>query len=673
MHHNASAWLTTGQADPDGQEKDDCIFCQVIRTACLADKFFRGFRMFMNKYVSLCVVGGILTSSGAALGQDMLPAREDVQVPKKEYSPYADDHFPVNVYFGDTHLHSSWSTDAGMAGATLGPDVAYRASRGEAVTSHAGWRVKLIRPLDFIVLADHAENLGLAEFIRRSDPIILGNETGRRWHDMVKAGNGYDAFLEWLRGGSTDQINEPRMMQTIWASVVENADEYYVPGAFTTFHGFEWTSHPNGNNMHRVVIFRDGAARTSQVLPFSQFDSDDVEDLWDYMAAYEENTGGRVLAAPHNGNLSNGYMFDTRTLSGKRLTREYAETRMRFEPIAEVTQQKGDGEAHPFLSPDDEFADFETMDAGNIDGTVAKTNDMLSREYARGALKEGLLQEEKLGANPFQFGMIGSSDNHTALPTTREENNFSKASFVEPSPDRAGHPLVAGAEPELSIMEYDVGASGLAAVWARANTREAIWDAMERKEVYATSGTRLKVRVFAGWDFTAEEVHRPDFARAGYARGVPMGGNLSSDGNGNLPSFMVRALRDADGANLDRVQMIKGWVDERGEVRERVYDIAVSGEREIGTDGRAREPVGNTVDVADASYTNSIGEPVLTAHWVDPDFDPSLRAFYYVRVIEIPTPRWTAYDAKFFDVEMPAEAAMTVQDRAYTSPIWYTP
>jgi hypothetical protein len=463
------------------------------------------------------------------------------------------------------------------------------------------------------------------------------------------------------------------MMQAVWAKVVENADKYYLPGRFTTFHGFEWTSHPNGNNMHRVVIFRDGTDRTSQVLPFSQYDSDDAEDLWEYMAAYEEKTGGRVLAAPHNANLSNGYMFDTKTYSGRRLTREYAETRMRFEPIAEVTQQKGDGEAHPFLSPDDEFADFETMDAGNIDGTVAKTNDMLSREYARGALKEGLRQEEKLGANPFKFGMIGSSDNHTALPTTREENNFSKASFVEPSPDRAEHPLVAGAKPELSIMEYDVGASGLAAVWARENTREAIWDAMERKEVYATSGTRLKVRVFGGWDFAADEVHRPDFARIGYARGVPMGGDLSDAPNGKAPSFMIRALRDADGANLDRAQVIKGWIDRQGEVHERIYDIVVSDGRVIGDDGRAHEPVGTTVDLADASYSNTIGDPVMAGHWIDPDFDPSQSAFYYVRVIEIPTPRWTAYDAKFFDIEMPPEAAMTVQDRAYTSPIWYTP
>jgi hypothetical protein len=604
--------------------------------------------------------------------QDLVIPQESFEAPKAEYSPYVADHYPDRVLFGDTHLHTSWSTDAGLVGAQLGPDVAYKVSRGERVTSHLGWQVKLIRPLDFVVVADHAENLGLADFIRRSDPILLANETGKRWHDLNKAGKGYDAFLEWLRSDD-DLIDDPRMTRAVWSKVVENADKYYQPGVFTTFHSFEWTSHPGGNNMHRVVIFRDAGDKTSQVEPYSQFDSVDAEDLWAYLAAYEDKTGGQVLAIPHNGNLSNGLMFDTETYSGKRLSKSYAEKRIRFEPIVEVTQQKGDGEAHPFLSPDDEFADFETVDMGNISGKVAKTNDMLPKEYARSALKEGLRLEAKLGVNPFKFGMIGSTDNHTALPTSREENNFSKAHIAEPSPHRYKDVLIQGAVPELSLELKDVGASGLAAVWARENTRESIWDAMARKEVYATTGTRLKVRIFAGWDFTTQEVHAPDFARQGYARGVPMGGDLSGAPEGAVPTFMIRTLRDADGANIDRVQVVKGWLDDKGKTQERVYDVAVSGGRTIGTDGRAREPVGSTVDLANASYTNTIGEPVMATHWIDPDFDPSLRAFYYVRVIEIPTPRWTAYDAKFFGIDMPDGTAMTVQDRAYTSPIWYTP
>lgn len=614
--------------------------------------------------------------SASAAAQDLLPTRDEYDAPKAEYSPYAGDHFPNRVLFGDTHLHSSWSTDSGMAGGTLDQDAGYRVSRGEEVISHLGWRVKLIRPLDFIVMADHAENLGLADFIRRSDPLVLANPVGKKWHDMVKSGNGYDAFLEWLRANDTDLINEPKMLSTAWDAATSNADKYYQPGTFTTFHGFEWTSHPGGNNMHRVVIFRDGKDRTSQVLPYSQYDSTNPEDLWDYMAAYEEKTGGQVLAIPHNGNLSNGLMFALETidgskLSGKAIDADYAAKRIRWEPLAEVTQQKGDGEAHPLLSPDDAFADFETLDAANLNGQQAKTPDMLPREYAREALKTGLKTETELGINPFKFGMIGSTDNHTALPTSREENNFSKASFVEPSAERAFHPLVAAADPANSIMEADVGASGLAAVWARENTRESIWDAMARKETYATSGTRIRVRVFGGWDFEADEVVRPDFARTGYARGVPMGGDLTNAPDGKAPTFMVRALRDPDGANLDRIQVIKGWLDANGETQEKIFDIACA-DREI-VDAACDGDVGNTVDVADASYTNTIGEAVLAAHWTDPEFDPALKAFYYVRVLEIPTPRWTAYDAKFFKVKMPEGTTMQLQDRAYTSPIWYTP
>jgi hypothetical protein len=616
---------------------------------------------------------GLIALSVPALALDIHPAKEDVKAPQKEYSPYVEDHFPNNVYFGDTHLHTSWSTDAGMVGATLGPDEAYRVSRGEAVTAFSGFKVKLIRPLDFIVISDHAENLGLADFIRRSDPILLANKTGKKWHDWVKAGKGYDAFLEWLRSDKKDLIKEPRMMQSVWAKVVKNADKYYQPGVFTTFHSFEWTSMPDGNNLHRVVIFRDGGDKTSQVLPYSMYDSVDPEDLWDYMSSYENKTAGQVLSIPHNGNLSNGLMFDVETYSGKPLTRAYAEMRSRYEPLYEVTQMKGDAEAHPLLSPDDEFADFENLDAGNISGKVAKTPEMLPKEYGRSALKEGLRQEQKLGVNPFKFGMIGSTDAHGGIPSSREENNFSKAHIAEPSADRYKHFLVKGAKPELSIMVADLGASGLAAVWARENTREAIWDAMARKEVYATTGSRLKVRVFGGWDFKNDEVHRPDFAKQGYARGVPMGGDLSHAPKGVAPSFMIRALRDADGANLDRVQVIKGWLDKKGKTHERIYDVAVSDERKIGKDGRAGKSVGSTVNLADASFTNTIGKPFMAAHWVDPNFDPKQKAFYYVRVIEIPTPRWTAYDAKFFNVKMPEDTKMTVQDRAYTSPIWYTP
>ncbi len=591
----------------------------------------------------------------------------------KEYSPHIGADYPQNVYFGDTHLHSSWSTDAGMAGATLGPDEAYRVSRGEEITSHDGWKVKLVRPLDFVVLSDHAENLGLADFIRRSDPIVLANPVGKRWHDLNKAGKGYDAFLEWLRSDKKDLINDPRMTKSVWSKVVANAEKHYQPGVFTTFTSFEWTSMPDGNNLHRVVIFRDKADKTSQIIPYTMYDSVDPEDLWNYLENYENKTGGQVLAIAHNGNLSNGLMFDTKTYSGKPLTNQYAKTRAQYEPLYEVTQMKGDGESHPVLSPDDEFADFENLDAGNISGKVAKTNAMLPKEYGRGALKEGLRQEKLLGINPFKFGLIGSTDAHTGIPSTREDNNFNKAHIAEPGADRAKHVLIQGAKPELSVMVKDISASGLAAVWATENTREAIWDAMARKEVYATTGNRLKVRVFGGWGFKKTDMLRSDFLKNGYNNGVPMGGDLTNGPKDKAPSFLIHSLRDVDGPNLDRVQIIKGWLDNKGNTQERIYDVAVSDGRKIGKDGRARKAVGSTVNIADASYTNSIGSPTLMAHWVDPDFNAKQKAFYYVRVIEIPTPRWTAYDAKFFNVKMSEDTKMTVQDRAYTSPIWYTP
>jgi hypothetical protein len=627
------------------------------------------------KTISIVTLIAALASC-PSIAQEFTLHEEDYPTKEKKYSPYVDQHFPQNVYFGDTHLHTSWSADAGLAGATLGPEFAYRVARGEQVTSQTGLSFKLVRPLDFVVVADHAENIGIYDYLDRGDRLLLETEVGRRWHGYFEDGKGIEAAYEWSAANARgeDPISSPEMTARVWEKVIENAENYYDPGVFTTFIGFEWTSGPGSNNLHRNVIFRDGKARTRQVVPFSAFDSDDPEDLWAYLQAYEAKTGGRVLAIPHNGNLSNGMMFMLETFDGKAFDEAYAQTRQRFERVVEVTQPKGTGEAHPFLSPNDEFADFELMDKSNLTGTVAKTNEMLKFEYAREALKLGLAEEARLGVNPFKFGMIGSTDSHNAIPSTREENWFGKIHFVEPSPHRRdGVFIESKVDPKYSIRDVDMGASGLAAVWATENTREAIWDAFARREVFATTGTRLRVRVFAGWDFEEPEVQRPDFAAQGYARGVPMGGDLRPGPEGTAPTFMVRALRDPDGANLDRIQIIKGWLDADGKTQEKIYDVAVSGERQIGEDGRCKEPVGNTVDVENATYTNDIGSAVLAGYWQDPDFDPKLKAFYYVRVIQIPTPRWTAYDAKFFDIEMPEGTAMEVTDRAYTSPIWYTP
>jgi hypothetical protein len=480
-----------------------------------------------------------------------------------------------------------------------------------------------------------------------------------------------------MSAGKDPLAGQDELTRSMWERITEAAETYNEPGVFTAFIGFEWTSSPGGNNLHRNVVFRDDKHRADRVLPFSNYDSTDPEDLWTWMESYEKTTGGELLALAHNGNLSNGLMFDDVTRSGTPLDRAYAERRMRREPIYEVTQIKGDGEAHPLLSPNDEFADYGTWDKGSF-GPEPKTEEMLPREYAREALKRGLSYDSKLGANPFKFGVVGSTDTHTALATTQEDNFFGKATPAEPGEEGRLDETITGYfqeedGPDITIRHVQSLAAGLAAVWATENTREAIFDAMQRKEVYATTGTRITVRVFGGWDFEPDDIHRPDFAHLGYTHGVPMGGDLHAAPVGKVPKIVIRALRDPDGANLDRVQIIKGWLDASGKLHERIFDVAVSDDREIGADGRCATPVGDTVDVEEASFTNSIGEPMLFAYWEDPSFSPTERAFYYVRVLEIPTPRWTTYDAAFFGSDLPDGVPASQQERAYTSAIWYTP
>jgi len=471
-----------------------------------------------------------------------------------------------------------------------------------------------------------------------------------------------------------DPIDDDDLTRTIWNRIVESAERHNKPGVFTALHGYEWSSMRNNNNLHRVVMFRDDADKVEDLVPFSNYDSSDPEDLWDWMQAYENDTGGRVLAIPHNGNLSNGLMFDDVRMNGEPIDIDYAERRARWEPAYEITQAKGDGETHPMLSPNDEFADYYRWDKGNF-GSELKTPDMLPKEYAREALARGLAIEAEVGVNPFKLGLIDSTDSHTSLATTREDNFFGKATITEPGagkeryedyivqPDQLGD--------DIAIKHYETLASGLAAAWARENTREAIWDAFKRKEVYATTGSRMVVRVFAGWDFEKDEVQRPDFAAAGYDRGVPMGADLFAGPRGAAPTFMIRALRDPDGANLDRIQIVKGWVGDDGEPMTRVFDVSWSGDRRPGADGKV-PPVGSTVKGAE--FTNTIGVAMLGGYWVDPEFDPAQRAYYYVRVLEIPTPSWLAYDQAFYgNIDLPKDAVMVQQERAYTSPIWYGP
>jgi hypothetical protein len=566
-----------------------------------------------------------------------------------------------------------------MFGNTLGPEDSFRFARGEEVTASNGMKAKLIRPLDFLVVSDHAAYLGFTDLIKDADPRLMATEGGKEMVEGYQAG-GEEAWLFVVSMMKDFDIGEPRfedleINRTVWESLVDISSEYNEPGFFTALNGYEWTSAPEGSNLHRVVIFRDGPERVKKIVPFSAFDSVEPEGLWEFLAGYEESTGGRVLAIPHNGNISNGLMFSETMSNGKPLTKEYAEKRALWEPLMEITQAKGDGEAHPFLSTEDEFADFETWDFGNAGSpTTPKKNSMLQYEYARPALKWGLKHANDLGVNPYKFGIVGGTDTHTSLSTTREENFFGKLPNLLPGPERAKEAMVMKADKTPAVESWQTSASGLTGVWARENTRESLFDAMARKEVYATTGTRILVRVFAGWDLQPEDVERSDFVELGYAHGVPMGADLpDSPASGLSPAIMIRAMRDPDGANLDRVQVIKGWVDSKGEMQERIYDVAASDGRKIGKDGRCNEKVGSTVDIEKATYTNSIGDAQLMAHWRDPDFDPKERAFYYVRVIEIPTPRWTAYDAVRFGIDMPDEVSMVIQDRAYTSPIWYTP
>ena len=624
--------------------------------------------------------------AGSALAQDPVPPPESLEgafPAQKHYSPYAGRNFPDQVYWGDTHLHTGMSMDAGAFGARLSPDDAYRFARGEELTSSTGLQVRLGRPLDFLVVADHSDNMGFFPRLFAGDPGMLADPTGKRWYEMIQAGGqqGVQVAIEVIQAFSNNEFPEALASlpgtpayRSAWEETINAAEKYNEPGEFTAFIGYEWTSNTAGNNLHRVVIMRDDGLRAGMVEPYTTLaplGSDNPRDLWNWLQAYEDKTGGRVLAIAHNGNLSNGIMFPMLdTFTGRRFDRAYTETRAKWEPLYEATQIKGDGEAHPYLSPTDEFADYETWDQGNLDLTVAKENDMLQYEYARSGLQIGLQLGQQLGVNPYKFGMIGSTDSHTGLATAEEENFFGKHSGAEPSPERYKHPMA-----QLGDKKYeswDMVGSGYAAVWATENTREAIFDAMMRKETYATTGPRMLVRFFGGWEFTEADAQIRLPGGVGYTKGVPMGGDLPARSGNGAPTFLLAALKDPFSGNLDRIQIVKGWLDSRGERHEKVYDVAWSGDRQIGRDGKL-PPVGNTVDVANATWTNTIGAPELITVWTDPDFDASQSAVYYTRVIEIPTPRWTAYDAVRFGIEMPDEVPMITQERAYTSPIWYTP
>jgi hypothetical protein len=604
----------------------------------------------------------------------------------RPYSPYAERRFPTEVYFGDTHSHTTISADAGGGGTTLGPRDAYRLARGEQVTSNTGQPVKLSRPLDFYAVTDHSDGMGVITDILSGAPNIVADPVGKQFHEAFAKGGkdaanaAFQLTAKFAQGDIPAALNyQPGnpAYKAVWDDLVQAAEEFNEPHRFTTLIGYEWTSLVKGNNLHRVVLFRDGPETALRTLPYTTtppVGSPNPRDLWKWMETYEASTGGNVLAIPHNGNLSNGMMFAMQDDfdNGKAFDKAYAEARAKWERTYEATQIKGDGEAHPLLSPEDEFAAFETWDMGNLDLSQKKTPQMLPGEYARSGLKRGLELEAQLDVNPFKFGLVGASDNHVGLTTPDNDNFFGKFTQYEPSLKRANHLSKENKDNGTKLYSWQYITSGLTAVWATANTRAALFDALERREVYATTGPRMRVRFFGGFDFTQDDALRRDLALVGYTKGVPMGSDLNGAPEGKAPSFLVYALRDAAGANLDRVQIIKGWLDADGTAQEKVYDVAWAGERQPGDDGKV-SPVGDTVDLSIPSWTNTIGSPELGTVWTDPDFDPSQKAFYYARVLEIPTPRWTAYDRVKFGLDLPDSVPLKQQERAYTSPIWYSP
>lgn len=597
---------------------------------------------------------------------------------QKGYSPYAGRAYSTRPLWGELHLHTSWSADAIAAGTRVGPDEALRYAEGKEITSSTGQAVRLSRPYDWMMVADHSDAMGVMSAVLEGKSSLMTDPTLKRWHEGMQAG-GEDAskvVMEIItlqgQGKLPEAMTDTKVQMDTWKDMTEIVESHNKPGTFTALIGYEWTSnYGGGNNLHRNIVYRDGKALADQVRPLTTFDTEIPNQLWDWMQGYEEKTGGQVLAVPHNGNLSNGLMFSTETPDGKPIDAKWAEARARWEPLYEVTQSKGTSEQHPSLAPADEFANFEIWDKGNLN-VVPKEPGMIEREYAREALKNGLKLEEEFGTNPFKFGLVGSTDDHTGISSAEENNFFGKFPASEPSAERStGNAFDFEGR---TVKDWQLGASGLTAVWAEENTRASIWDAMKRKEVYATTGTRILVRFFGGWDFKPEDVLSRNPGAVGYGKGVPMGGDLTTPDNGaKAPSFLVAALKDSFSGNLDRIQIIKGWLDKAGKPQEKVYNVVWSGDRKLDKDGNLPS-IGNTVDVANATWTNTIGSSELIAVWQDPDFDPSFKAFYYARVIEIPTPRWTAYDKAYFaDAKFSDEVPMTVTERAYTSPIWYTP
>ncbi|MEO8675884.1 MAG: DUF3604 domain-containing protein [Casimicrobiaceae bacterium] len=570
-----------------------------------------------------------------------------------------------NAYFGQTHSHTSWSLDAYILGNHItGPEEAYQFSLGQAIKHPAGFDVKLRRPLDFQGVTDHSEYVGMVRLA--NDPTSPVSKLPIAEKLKVRQPSDVVTIYKWLAGSVSKgepikELLDPKITGTVWQENIRIADKYNQPGKFTTFVAYEWTSMPNARNMHRNVFFKD--SKKVPAAPFTSIDSSYPNDLWDWMDG-QRKAGNELLAISHNANLSDGIMFPVNEdYKGRAIDAAWAQQRMTNEPLTEMTQIKGTSETNPALSPNDEFANFELMSfLLGIDNSKSKPNG----SYVREAYQNGLAMQATRGYNPYKMGVVGASDSHNTVISYTASNFFGQHGSVDATPQlRLSGKEDAGLEPLLTST------SGLGGVWAEENTRESIFAAMQRKEVFATSGVRIKVRLFGGWDFTPAVLKQKDWAKAGYAQGVPMGGDLSAP-KAKAPSFIVQAIKDPDEGNLDRVQIIKGWT-KNGQIFEKVYDVAWSGNRKPDAKTGKVPAVGNTVDIKNASFTNTIGAVELKTVWTDPEFDASQDAFYYARVLQIPTPRWSTLDAKKLGVPPPSGVPATVQERAWSSPIWYTP
>ncbi|MBB6521028.1 DUF3604 domain-containing protein [Pseudoteredinibacter isoporae] len=585
----------------------------------------------------------------------------------------------TQLYWGDTHLHTSNSFDVylfGTPASTL--DTAYRFAKGLPVISPTtGMRWQLSEPLDFLVIADHAEMMGTIPRMLDGEPLLASTKSGKVlgkiggkksakelldvYSLIVQAGSGIKNSAGLSGKDIYQDLHGGEKRRSTWDDHIQTADRYNAPGVFTTFIGWEWSATPKGGNLHRVVFTPEDATVASQFLPYSTLESSDPKDLWKWLDKTSKKTGADFLAIPHNPNVSLGQMFPLVTQKGDAIDEAYAGARMRWEKVIETTQIKGDSEAHPLLSPTDEFADFETFSfLLSPDGRVAEPDE---GDYVRSGLKRGLELRRKIGVNPYQAGMIGSTDSHTGLSAV-EENNFSGKGQKDSDPVSREKPTGIG-----SSRGWDMGAAGYVAVWAEENSRDAIFAAFKRKEVYATTGPRIQLRFFGGFDFEQADVNADDPATVGYQKGVPMGGDLTQAPKGKAPTFLVQAIKDPREANLDRIQIVKAWVDSHGKSHEKIYDVALSDGRQDGA-----QAVGNTVDLKTGKYSNSIGDEKLTALWRDPDFDARHAALYYARVLQIPTPRYSLFDAIALGIDPKATGRpATIQERVYGSPIWYSP